>query len=373
MRIAVNTRFLLKDQLEGFGWFTFEHFKRITRQHSEHEFIFLFDRPFDDQFIFGENVSGVVVNPPARHPYLWYWWFARSLPRTLNKIKPDLFVSTDGFLSLKAKVPTLLVIHDLAFEHYPEYVPNLARKFYRKNTPKYVKKANHIITVSEFTRQDVISRYGIDSSKITVIHNGASRQFEPLSEYEKKIIKDQYSKGQPYFLFVGALHPRKNISRLLTAYDLFKVETQSKYKLLIAGREMFGNEEMKRIWSTMKFKDDVIFTGHLNLADLAKVNAAASALVYVSIFEGFGIPIVEAMKCGIPVIASNTSAIPEVAGDAAIYTDPFSVNEISGAMKRLSENDSLHGELSKMALKRSKHFSWDKAANELWTAIEQMF
>ena len=119
MKIAVNTRLLLKDKLEGIGWFSYETLKRITTQHPEHQFYFIFDRPFTDEFIFSYNIEPVVIGPPARHPVLWYYWFEFRLPGLLKKINPDIFLSPDGYLSLKSHFKSIAVIHDLNFIHYP--------------------------------------------------------------------------------------------------------------------------------------------------------------------------------------------------------------------------------------------------------------
>ena len=142
MKIAVNARFLLKGKLEGIGWFTHEVLKRVVQNHPEHEFIFIFDRPYHEDFIYGKNVTPIVVPPPARHPILWYIWFEWSVKLVLKKHKPDLFISTDGFLSLSTKVPQLLVIHDLAFEHFPEHLPFKFRYYLRKFTPKFASNVN---------------------------------------------------------------------------------------------------------------------------------------------------------------------------------------------------------------------------------------
>jgi hypothetical protein len=159
LKIAVNTRLLLKNKLEGIGWFTFEAMKRITKAHPGHHFYFLFDRAYDASFIFGENVTPVVIGPQARHPVLHYLWFEYSVPGALKKINPDVFVSPDAYLSLKTKFKTLLVIHDLNFEHYPENMPALVRKYYKYFTPRFARKASRIATVSRFSKQDIVKQY----------------------------------------------------------------------------------------------------------------------------------------------------------------------------------------------------------------------
>lgn len=172
MRIAVNTRFLLPYQLEGIGIYTQEIFKRVVKQMPEHDFYFLFDRPFSDEFIFAKNVTPIVVSPPARHPFLWYWWFEKSIPKILKKHQIDLFISPDGYCSLSTDIPQILTIHDLGFEHFPEHTPFLVRNYYRYFTPKFCAKASKILAVSEFTKNDIVAKYGIDKSKIDVVYNG---------------------------------------------------------------------------------------------------------------------------------------------------------------------------------------------------------
>src|ERR1051325_160855 len=149
MKIAVNTRFLLSDYLEGFGYFVYETFKRITRNHPEHEFIFIFDRVYHSRFIFDSNVKPVVVGPPARHPLLWKFWFDVKVPAVLRKYRADVFVSCDGLCSLTTTVPQCLVIHDLAFIHFPDLIKKSHLIYYKRNTPKFLQKAKSLVTVSE--------------------------------------------------------------------------------------------------------------------------------------------------------------------------------------------------------------------------------
>ena len=151
--------------MEGIGWVTYEVFSRIVRAHPEHEFIFFFDRPFSKEFIFYKNVTPVVLFPQARHPILFNIWFDYSISKAIKKYQIDLFISPDGMLSLKSKIPQITVIHDLNFEHYPEDLPSNVSKYYSKRFPKFAKKANQIITVSEFSKQDICKQYMIDPKK----------------------------------------------------------------------------------------------------------------------------------------------------------------------------------------------------------------
>jgi glycosyltransferase involved in cell wall biosynthesis len=364
MRIAINTRFLLPHKMEGFGWYTYEMVKRLVLNHPEHTFLFFFDRNYDKRFLFAENIEPIVLNPPARHPLLFIWWFEIAVKRALKKHKVDLFFSPDGYLSLGSSVKQIAVIHDLNFEHYPEDIPWSARIHYNYFFPKFAKKAHKIVTVSDYSKQDICKTYNISQEKIHAIWNGASEKFIPISAEEKQTIQQELTGGQPYFLFVGSLHPRKNVKRLLEAYQAYRKQ-HAEFDLVIVGEPMW-----KQNTSYLQFADNSIhFTGHLSLERLTKVMGAASIFVFVPYFEGFGIPLVEAMRCGTPIIAGNKTSLPEILGDAGILVDPFSVEEITQAMITLSTDVSLQQSLSAKGLERSQQFSWDKSAEKLWEVI----
>lgn len=369
--IAVNTRFLIKDKLEGIGLFTYESLKRITQSHPEIDFYFLFDRKFDAEFIFSENIKPVVLFPPARHPFLWFWWFEISVARWLNKNKPDLFLSTDGYGCLRTEVPQVLVVHDLAFEHFKEHVPFLTGKYYQYFMPRYSKKAKRIATVSEFSKSDIVKQYQISPEKIDVVYNGAKEVYKPLNEGAKERVRAKYSGGKPYFIFVGSIHPRKNVKNLLLAFEQFKAEASSDYQLLIVGRKAWDFSEVEETHASMNFKNEVKFLGHASPGELGEIVAAAVATVYVSLFEGFGIPIVEAMSCDVPVITSNITSMPEVAGNAALLVNPTSVNEISSAMKKMAEDSSLRNSFIEKGRTQVKNFSWELTAGKLWKCCSQ--
>lgn len=372
MKIAINTRLLLKGKLEGIGWFTCETLRRITEQHPEHQFYFLFDRPYDKDFVFGPNVTPMYAGPPARHPVLWYLWFQWTIPAMLRKIKPDIFVSPDGYLPLGGKVKKLAVIHDIAYEHFPDTVPGLVYKYYHYFFPRFAKEADLIATVSEYSKKDIASFYYVPEEKIRVVYNGCNTAFHPVSEAEKIATKTKWTDGKPYFVYLGGMYLRKNLKRLLEAFELFKKQDTQGTKLVLIGKRAFKADELDILREKSPYKEDIVFTGRID--DQEEVNrlvATSLAMTYVSIFEGFGIPCLEAMMSGTAVITSNTSSLPEVCGEAALYVDPYSVESIAQGMQQMAFNPEIRQELIAKGAKQAQKFSWQRTADLLWQAIEE--
>lgn len=369
MRIAVNTRLLLHGALEGIGWYTHETLKRLVLRHPEHEFIFFFDRPYDERFVFAPNVTPVVIGPPARHPVLFYIWYELRIPAMLKKYKADVFLSPDGLCCLSTKVPTCLVMHDLAFEHYPDHLKWSIRKYLKHYSPLFARKAARIVTVSEYSKQDISKRYGIEPEKIAVSYNGAHDAYRPLSWEEKESVKEEYADGCEYFVFAGALHPRKNVVNLLKAFVIFKKRQRSNMKLVIAGRMAWKYDEVVEQKENMPFKEDVRWVGYMNVEQLSRLVGGAYALVYASLFEGFGIPILEALQCNVPAIISKTSSMPEVGGDAALQVDPLEPEDIAAKMEVLYKDEMLRKRLIAAAPTQVARFQWDKTADVLWKSV----
>ncbi len=372
MNIAVNTRVLLKNKLEGIGWFTYETLKRITQNHPEHNFFFIFDRPYSKEFIFSDNVQAVVIGPQARHPVLFYYWFEKSIPKILKQINADIFISPDGFLSLRSNIKSVAVIHDISFMHNPKDFPFGIRNYYQYFFPRFAQKTNKIVSVSEFSKQDIAKQFNINSENIDVVYNGSNEIYKPSLKDEILKTKQQYAGGNDFFIFVGALSPRKNVANLLSAFDLFKSKTKSDLKLLIVGEKMFKTKNIKDVFGRMNFKNDIIFTGRKDPVQLKNLYGAALALTYVPYFEGFGIPIIEAMNCDTAVITSNVTSMPEVAGDAALFVDPFSIKSIADAMIKIYSDSCLRNQFIENGKVQRQKFSWDKTAEKLWESIEQV-
>ncbi|MFN2438012.1 MAG: glycosyltransferase family 4 protein [Chitinophagaceae bacterium] len=361
----------MKENLEGIGYFTSEIFRLLTNQYKEHQFYFLFDRLYDQKFVFSSNVIPIILGPPARHPLLWKYWYDIKIPSALKKIKADVFISPDGFCSLTTKVPQCLIIHDLGFLHHPEAYKKTHLAFYKLYTPFFIKKAKQVVTVSQFSKNDIISQYQIPDEKINVVYSAAKEIFQPLNTQQKISIKKKYTEGKEFFVYTGAIQPRKNLVHLLKAFSLFKKRQQTNWKLILSGRLAWKNEEFLKLLKTYKYREDVIITGYIAESELALLTASAYAMIYPSFFEGFGVPVLEAMKSGVPVLTSVNSSMREIGDEAALYFDPLNVNDMADKLMLIYKDEDLRNSMIEKGKKRADQFSWEHTAALLWQCIEK--
>ncbi|TCZ65771.1 glycosyltransferase family 4 protein [Flaviaesturariibacter aridisoli] len=370
MNIAVNTRLLLQDHLEGIGFFEQEVLRRIVAAHPEHRFFFLFDRPYGSRFVFGPNVTPIVVKPATRHPLLWRLWFDVRVPLVLRRIKADVFVSPESYASLTTRVPQCLVVHDLGFLHQPDAYKGVHLGYLRRMLPRFVRRARVLCTVSDFTRADLQQQYQLPAHRIRIVQNGVRAGFAPLGYEERAVVKERYTGGTEYFLYAGALQPRKNLINLLKGFSQFKKRQKSNWKLVLAGRLAWKNDEFLTLLQSYKYRDDVVLTGYVDDGELQRLMAACYAFVYPSLFEGFGVPVLEAMQSGVPVLTSSNSAMAEVCGpEGALYFDPKEPASIAGELMHIYKDEDGRRQLIEKGLQRAKDFSWEKSAEQLWAAI----
>lgn len=369
MKIAINCWILRNKNPDGIGNVIIQTIPLLIKDHPEHHFMILCDKNFNNFYFDFPNVSHHYIFPPFRHPLLYMGYMDFVLPGFLKKQQADVLVGMDGFVSLRSKIPQLAIIHDLNFVHYPKDLPLRNRLYYRFYFKKFARKAKQVLAVSKFTKEDIINTYQIPEDKISILPLGAKNVFSPLSIQEIMHCRDTWSKGEAYFFFVGSMHRRKNIVRLLQAFNLFKMKNQSNTKLILAGNIMWQNAEIKNCLQKLQYKDEIIFTGRVDDERLKLLLGAARALVFVPVFEGFGLPIVEAFQAGVPVICSNTSSMPEVAGDAALLVNPFDINEIAAAMTSLDGNEDLRHQLVEKGNTQKLKYNWHNTAVELYHAI----
>ena len=369
MTIAVNCWILRNKKLDGIGYFTVNAIAHLIKDHPEVHFQILCDKKFTESYFDFPNVTKHKLFPALRHPVLYVFYMEVVLPFFLRKHKPDVMVSADGYLSLSSACKQIPVIYDINFEHKPQDVKLKNRIYFKFFFKRFARKAKRIATISEYSKKDIADYYQLDPATIDNVSCGINSDFLPLEEQEIMAVKNKWSGGKPYFFFVGSMHPRKNIKRLIDGFNLYKQNTGANFKLILAGSILWSKTEIEDSYTKSPYKDDIIFTGRLTDEDLQRTLGAAYALSFVPIFEGFGLPIVEAMQSGVPVICSNVTSMPEVAGDAAWMVDPLSIEDIAGGMEKLSTDNELRKQLIAKGHIQKKKFSWEQTARLLWECI----
>ena len=369
MTIAVNAIFFQDDYLEGYGQYAISIFSILVRSHPEHQFVFIYDRPHQKEWITGTNVRSVTVSPAARHVPAFLYWYNIKAAWEVRKCKADIWIQPYGFCSLLSGVPQVLVIHDLAYKHVPHTISWHQRLFYQTFTSLFLKKAKRTITVSEFSKQDILHYYPNKANSVSVVSGAARAGFRPLSWEEKEQVKEAYTDGYEYFICVGGISPRKNMLNILKAFSLFKKWHKSNMKLVFVGRLAWQYQDFMEKLKTYKYRNDVVLTGYVTDEILAKLTASSYAAIYVSHFEGFGLPILEAMQSGVPVITANNSSMLEVGGEAALYADADQPDTITAHMQTLYKNEQIREKMVQKGLTRAQQYSWEKAASLFWKEI----
>src|SRR5215203_109563 len=360
MTIAINCWILRNKNLDCIGYFTINAISQLIKDHPEINFQILCDKNFTEDYFDFQNVSKHHIFPPFRHPVLYLLYMEFIVTSFLKRHKPDVFLSMEGFLSLSSSCKQIPVIYDINFEHKPEDLELKNRLYFRFFYKRFAAKATRIATISEYSKTDISQFYKVDLNKIDKVSCGINSNFFPLEPSKIGEVRKRWSAGKPYFFFVGAMHPRKNIKRLLEAFNLFKRKSGADSKLILAGSILWSKTEIEDAYVNSPFKEDIVFTGRLSDEELQQVLGAALALSFVPIFEGFGLPIVEAMQSGVPVICSNVTSMPEVAGNAAYMVDPFNVDSISAGMDALYSNKELRKELIRLGHVQKQKFSWKR-------------
>jgi glycosyltransferase involved in cell wall biosynthesis len=373
MRIAINARLLKTQPDDGISRFTFEVVRRLTTGNPSIQFSLIFDRRYENELIFSPNTRGYTAGPPSRHPFLWYTWHEWQIPQLLRKTGADLFLSPDGIISLRSDIPSIPVIHDINFHHRPDDIPAITSRYYRHFFSRFAKRATRVITVSEFCRNDISEGLGIESAKIDVAWNGVSDYFFPSDKTECDCFREKLTGGVPYFLFVGNFSPRKNIPGLIRSFNIFRDNYNTKMKLVIVGGRLFLNSETDKMINSSPYKEDIIIPGSVKHENLRIYYAASAALVFIPWFEGFGIPAAEAMRCGTPVILSNTTSLPEIGGDAALFADPSNHLQTADAMNRVITDDVLRKSMKEAGMIQSQKFTWENTAASVLKSIELAF
>jgi len=333
----------------------------------------------DNQTSYNLFVAGATILPDrVSENFVWQLtsisprWFARlwyrlrfPLPVEFFAGRASLYHATDFVLppTLPA-TKTLLTVHDLSFLRVPESASPRLRAYLSSVVPHSVHRANHVLADSQATKDDIVSIYGVDPSKVTVLLSGVDSRFFPVVS-SKITIRNKYAIGdRPYLFSVGTVQPRKNYSRIIRALSVLRSKGFD-IVLVIAGGKGWLEDEMYRTIIETRMTDYVKLIGFADEADLPTLYSAASCLVFPSLYEGFGLPVLESMACGTPVITANVSSLPEVGGDAAILINPYDLDELVNAIERVLTSQDLRQDMIQRGLERVKGFTWEKSARQL--------
>jgi glycosyltransferase involved in cell wall biosynthesis len=310
----------------------------------------------------------IVPNKPWRLMALTSQGSHVSLDRLFPHV--DLFHGTDNLMPYFSRIKTVFTLHDLSFRFFPETLTTLNRLFLSLAMPLFLKNADAVISVSENSKKDAVRLYGIPQEKITVVHLAARGLFhQPCDPESLSLIRRRYGLPEQYFLYVGTLEPRKNLSVLL---DAFRQAALPEHKLVMAGKKGWLYESIFTKLKNLNLEEKVIFTGLTRDEDLRALYGGATAFLFPSLYEGFGIPVLEAMASGTPVICSNTSSLPEVAGNAALTLSPTDIRGWKEAMEGIARNGSLRLDLIGRGLLRAREFTWDRVAEETAAVYEEV-
>jgi len=380
MKILIDALGIV-NETTGVGQYSFQLLSAFSEIDSKNEYYICLQKKLNDNHpIFNlrdkKNIFLILDGVSAIGPKKQFYYY--KLLRK-NRFKFDLFHSLNSELPLFGNIKSVVTFHDLKYIKYPYFLNRFSMiksKYLKYTMKKGAEKANKIIAVSRSTKKDIVHLLGVEKDKITVIYEASnlemySRKNDDITNSD---ISKKYSIQKPYFLYVGEKRPHKNLEGLIKAFAIFKEKYKNRnISLVLVGKKYSAYHE--HITTAEKFgvKDSLIFTGFISDEDLKTIYSEAEALLFVSFYEGFGIPILEAMECGIPVITSNISSMPEVAGDAALLVDPNNIQEIAEKMNNIANSEILRKQLIESGFKRVKQFSWERTARETLKVYDEIY
>lgn len=379
MNISFDAVPIISSGMSGIGWSEVGQTTAMARLHPEDNFCYSFFTKKNDNTkleriapftkdikVNTRNFSGMLYRSAALFlpvPYKYFFGKKMDINHFFNYIAPP---------GVHGK--TVITVHDMVYKTMPETVSSRTKMMLKKGLTASMKRADIIVTVSEFSKKEIIKYFPQHEKKIRVIYNGVDlEKFKPCEDSARiDEVKKQLGIQGDYFLYLGNIEPRKNLERLITAYDIFCKREKNAPLLVLAGGKGWLYDSIFQRVKDLGISDKVMFTKYIPSENLNPLMCGSLAFVFPSLYEGFGMPPLEAMACGVPVLVSDVASLPEVTGDYAVYCDPLSEKSIADGLYTLYSNSELRADLSKRGLQRAKEFTWDKSAEALYNVYKEL-
>lgn len=350
----------ISDQPSGVGYYTLHLLTHLAEADGGHEYLLLSNRPARPASLLPMAPLREVLRPfPSR-----MLWMQCRLPATLREMQPEVCHYPNSIGPVASPCPYVVSIHDMTLSLLPGYHPWRRRLAVRPLIPLVAWRARRIITMSEQSRQDIIRLLRVAPERVVVIPEAAAPLFRPAAMAEQRRVRAIYRITAPYVLYVGTLEPRKNLVRLIHAWHRLRQRGRIAHQLVIVGARGWQDQPIYQTVRVLRCAGDVIFTGYVPMQDLPPLYSGADAFAFPSLYEGFGLPVLEAMACGTPVLISTTPALVEVAGDAALKVDGHAVEAIGAGLECILTDPGLQAEMRERGLQRARDFSWKRAAEQ---------
>ena len=370
MKIGIEAQRIFRKNKHGMDYVVLQEIRELQKMETENEY-FVFVKPGEDRCLEStKNVHIVELKCPS-YP-LWEQW---ALPRAARRAGVDLLHCTSNTAPICCKMPLVLTLHDIIFleprdkQNHSLY-QNMGWLYRRLVVPRILPKCRRIITVSEFEKQNIMQKLGIEEARMAMIYNGYNDWFRPVDDHQQ--VYQKYMKEKGFLFFLGNTDPKKNTERTLVAYSRYLDQSARKRPLLMADLDRDYLDGIISRNGIENIRNHIVMPGYIPNADLPYIYNAAFAFLYTSLRESFGIPLLEAMACGVPVITSNTSSMPEIGGPDAILVNPENADDITAMLLRLETDEAFYQKERNVGLERAKLFSWRKTTEQLLEVYREL-
>jgi len=348
----------LQGRKSGVGYYTENMLASVMRAAPQHRYMLFSNRDMREGW---KQLASETVHSERLFPVRAVWMQA-VLPGTLRRVQPDLCHFTNYLAPLAMSCPYIVTVYDMTVFITPRLHRFKKLVLDRTLIPRVARKAGAIITVSNSARKDILRYLKVPKEKVRVVMGAASPAFHPITDPALlEAVRARHGLHKPYILYVGTIEPRKNLPRLVLAFANLK-KRGLPHKLVIVGQSGWHTEPIYAEIERLGLKSEVIFTGYVPFEDLPAIYTMAEAMAFPSLYEGFGLPVIEAMACGTPVVTSRSSSLIEVAGDAGLLVDPLSVEELEDALHRVLNDPALRADMRHMGLERASNLTWEHTA-----------